>query len=144
MKKLFLLTLAFCLSLSASFVFAAQPELECDIFDSEILEPLDESDYEILFDKYDVESVEELDSMLSARSTIYRGYGKTTDSNVNLRKGPGTSYDSLGQLEKGTILLVYSDSSYPSWFEVWVESGVHDGKRGWVSRSYVDVFDPAR
>ncbi len=64
---------------------------------------------------------------------------KIATNNVNLRKGPATSYASLGQLTKGTTFTYYCTKTYPSpvWFYGKVTSGAHKGVTGWVRSDYV-------
>lgn len=144
MKKL-LAILTICLAFSSTCVFASSQYEEPKIFETGILEPLNENDYQKLFEEYGVENYEELVQLFtkSRSSEIFMGFGKTTSSNVNLRKGPGTSYASLGQLEKGTSLAVYQVINSGDWWSVDVQSGTHKNKSGWVSMSYVDITSPA-
>ncbi|MEU5393447.1 SH3 domain-containing protein [Streptomyces tibetensis] len=66
-------------------------------------------------------------------------YYKIKTNNVNLRKGPATSYGSLGQLTKGTKFTYYCTKTYPTpvWWYGKVTSGAHKGVTGWVRSDYV-------
>ncbi len=71
-------------------------------------------------------------SNTAGASQSVMGYGQTT-ANVNFRKGPGTNYDSIGKLAKGTKLTLYAKESN-GWYHVQA-----DGKEGYVSGAYVKV-----
>ncbi|MER6367247.1 hypothetical protein ABT255_02515 [Streptomyces mirabilis] len=62
--------------------------------------------------------------------------GKVDVRNVNLRKGPGTTYRSYGQLTKGARVYVdcyrQPDISKAPWLYTKVNSGAHAGQHGWV------------
>lgn len=59
------------------------------------------------------------------------GIGKLTGSNVNIRSGPGTNYDKLGQYQKGDVVEIYKilEVNGMKW-------GCTDA--GWVCMDYVD------
>ncbi|MER5615925.1 SH3 domain-containing protein [Streptomyces sp. NPDC002215] len=67
--------------------------------------------------------------------------GKVHVSNVNLRKGPGTSYGSYGQLTKGARVYVdcyrQLDITKQPWLYIKVNSGAHAGQRGWVRNDLI-------
>ncbi|NLO89091.1 MAG: SH3 domain-containing protein [Clostridia bacterium] len=65
-----------------------------------------------------------------------RGY--VTGSVVNIRTGPGTNYAKVGQVTKGTMLLVYKEER--GWYRVSTPSGL----KGWISGSYVSFSDSGR
>lgn len=58
-----------------------------------------------------------------------------TENNVNLRVGPGTSYASLGQVNRGD----YCDKKgvYGDWVNVAMTSGQRIGRSGYVYKDYV-------
>jgi len=58
---------------------------------------------------------------------------RTTDSAVNLRKGPGTKYSSLGKLAKGATLSILGSQS--GWYRVKTARGTI----GWVSSNYLSI-----
>ncbi|WP_217127909.1 hypothetical protein [Streptomyces sp. AC558_RSS880] len=62
--------------------------------------------------------------------------GKVTVRNANLRKGPGTSYGSYGQLTRVAKVYVdcyrQPDITKQPWLYLKVNSGAHTGQRGWV------------
>ncbi|MFF4802732.1 SH3 domain-containing protein [Streptomyces sp. NPDC001351] len=66
---------------------------------------------------------------------MWQDYYKTTE-NVNLRKGPGTKYTSLGILTKGTRIYMYCNKDL-LWYYGKVTSGANKGKKGWVSAYYI-------
>ena len=53
---------------------------------------------------------------------------------LNVRKGPGTSYDIIGKVKKGDVLSVLGKSYTGTWLQV----RTPDGKKGWVSNLYVE------
>jgi SH3-like domain-containing protein len=59
--------------------------------------------------------------------------GETTDDNVNLRSGPGTSYAVLMKLADGTRLEVIDEAS--EWYKV----ATARGTVGWISADYFTV-----
>ena len=59
--------------------------------------------------------------------------GLTSESNVNLRGGPGTAYDKKGALGKSTQLELLG--RYEDWFKV----RTPQGGTGWVSNELLDV-----
>ncbi|MFD3970383.1 SH3 domain-containing protein [Streptomyces cyaneofuscatus] len=67
--------------------------------------------------------------------------GKVAVVNVNLRKGPGTSYGSYGQLTKGGKVFVdcfrQTDVTKVPWLYIKVNSGAHKGLRGWVRNDLI-------
>ncbi len=60
-------------------------------------------------------------------------YGKITGNNVNLRKGPGTSYAVISSLNKGDVLTIIQLSG--NWYKV-KTSGT---TVGWVSNLYISL-----
>ena len=58
---------------------------------------------------------------------------------VNLRAGPGTSYDLVGRLNQGQTARVTGKSSDGQWWQVSVE-----GKMAWVSGKFVQANEAAR
>ncbi len=64
------------------------------------------------------------------------GGSGTTTASVNFRKGPGTSYDSIKMLSKGTKLTVLALEN--GWYKVDV-----NGTTGYISKAYVTLDDSA-
>jgi len=62
--------------------------------------------------------------------------GAVTGSGVNFRSGPGTNYQSLGKLAKGTELILYGQDG--TWYHA--NAG---GVDGYISASYVKVTSAA-
>jgi hypothetical protein len=58
----------------------------------------------------------------------YRAYAST---NLNLRSGPGTSYDSIGGLGLDEKITVLEEQ------EGWLKVKLEDNSEGWVSSAYV-------
>jgi uncharacterized protein YraI len=56
---------------------------------------------------------------------------------VNVRGGPGTTYDSLGQLNQGEKVQVLHKDKSGGWYEI-VYAAVTEG-RGWVAAQYVQL-----
>lgn len=56
-------------------------------------------------------------------------------NNVNIRSGPGTDYDRLTQVSKGTSLIVLAESG--SWLQVELPGG----DKGWIAGWLVDFVD---
>ncbi len=60
-------------------------------------------------------------------------YGKITGNNVNLRKGPGTSYAVISRLNKGDVLTIIELSG--NWYKVKTSGATV----GWVSNIYISL-----
>lgn len=58
-----------------------------------------------------------------------------TTGNVNMRSGPGTSYDVITTLPEGTK-LPYGGQISGNWYKVW-----YDSRTGWVHRDYAKVVE---
>ena len=56
---------------------------------------------------------------------------------VNVRSGPATSYDSLGQLEAGGKVQILARDSQGAWYQILYPPAPQG--RGWVSAQYVKV-----
>lgn len=56
---------------------------------------------------------------------------------LNVRKGPSTDYEILGQVEQGQVYMV-QDISKDNWYEIRMRNGIS----GWVSPNHVKVVDP--
>jgi len=56
---------------------------------------------------------------------------------VNVRSGPGTGYDSLGQLEAGTKVQITARDSQGAWYQILYPAAPQG--RGWVAAQYVTV-----
>ena len=59
--------------------------------------------------------------------------GIVTASSLNVRKGPGTSYDIIGQTLNGEVHKLLSESN--GWYEIDFK-----GVKGWVSGSYIELI----
>jgi hypothetical protein len=57
---------------------------------------------------------------------------------LNLRTGPGISYDKIGLLDQGEGLTVTARTEAGDWLAV----TLLDGTEGWVSADYVDLYVP--
>jgi hypothetical protein len=57
-------------------------------------------------------------------------------NNLNLRTGPGISYDILETIPSGTVVSVIAQSSDREWIQVVVEDSA-----GWMSRTYLRLAD---
>lgn len=57
---------------------------------------------------------------------------------LNLRAGPGVSYDKVGLLHQGEGLTITARSEAGDWLAV----TLLDGTEGWVSAAYVDLYIP--
>lgn len=58
---------------------------------------------------------------------------------LNVRSGPGLSFDSLGVLEAETIVNLSGRNANSTWLQIRYPQG--PGGRGWVSAAYVQVED---
>jgi uncharacterized protein YraI len=56
---------------------------------------------------------------------------------LNIRSGPGTTFDSLGVLEPGGVVLLSGKNTTASWFQIDYPGG--PGGRGWVTSQYVQT-----
>jgi uncharacterized protein YraI len=56
---------------------------------------------------------------------------------LNVRSGPGTSFDSLGLLEPGVVVSLTGKNTTASWFQIDYPDG--PGDRGWVTSQYVQT-----
>jgi uncharacterized protein YraI len=61
----------------------------------------------------------------------------TLSIQVNVRSGPGTSYDSLGLLNAGEKVQIVSQDSQRKWYQIVYPSAPQG--RGWVTAQYVQV-----
>ncbi|WP_369171017.1 SH3 domain-containing protein [Streptomyces sp. R28] len=68
--------------------------------------------------------------------SVYQNVKKATEA-VNLRKGPGRNYTSLGILSKGTRFTVYCTKDF-YWYYGKVGTGANKGRKGWVSIAYLE------
>ena len=79
-------------------------------------------------------TVSPLPPMLTGTPLLIDG---TLTIKVNVRSGPGTTFDSLGQLEAGGKVQVLAQDSTGAWFQI-LYSGSPQG-RGWVTAQYVTI-----
>lgn len=56
---------------------------------------------------------------------------------VNVRSGPGTGYDSLGQLDAGEKIRIVARDSPGTWYMILYPAGSQE--RGWVAAQYVTL-----
>ena len=74
---------------------------------------------------------------LPAPTTTPRPIEGTLTIKVNVRSGPGTSYDSLGQLNAGEKIQIVSQDSQGKWYQILYASAPLG--RGWVAAQFVQV-----
>lgn len=72
---------------------------------------------------------QETESIVLDTSSAGKYYINTSSSPLNVRSGPGTGYDVLGSLAKGTEVTVVG--TYNGWGKI-----DFNGKEGWISMSY--------
>ena len=60
---------------------------------------------------------------------------------LNVRSGPGTSFNTLGMLEPGVSVSLTGKNTTASWFQVVYPAG--PGGHGWVNAEYVQTEDAA-
>ena len=63
--------------------------------------------------------------------------GGTLSTRVNVRSGPGTSYDSLGQLNAGEDVQVVVRSSDGAWYQILYTPAAQG--RGWVAAQFITL-----
>jgi uncharacterized protein YraI len=56
---------------------------------------------------------------------------------LNVRSGPGLSYDALGMLEANAVVSLTGKNSSASWFQIAYPAGT--GGRGWISAQYLQT-----
>ena len=62
---------------------------------------------------------------------------------LNLRAGPSTDYEILGQVVQGTPLPISGiDVDYPDWYQVSIDAGGTGAKQAWVYASLVQALGP--
>lgn len=61
----------------------------------------------------------------------------TLTTQVNVRSGPGTSYDSLGMLNAGGKVQILSKDSRGKWYQILYSSAPQG--RGWVAAQFVQI-----
>jgi uncharacterized protein YgiM (DUF1202 family) len=66
--------------------------------------------------------------------------GKVTQR-LNVRSGPGTSFDTLGLLQAGVMVSLIGKNSSSSWFQIDYPAG--PGGKGWVTSQYVQTDSSA-
>ena len=95
-------------------------------------------------DPYDLRNPRSLTESFFVPRTIMENHGITGGGEVvrittgeghllNVRSGPGTSYPSLGQVRRDTLLPFIAREG--SWYKVWYQSGA-ELKEGYVHRDY--------
>ncbi len=58
---------------------------------------------------------------------------------INVRSGPGLSFEVLGTLEAGTIVSLSGRNQNSTWLQILYPPG--PGERGWISVAYVQIED---
>ena len=66
-------------------------------------------------------------------TTTYTGKGTTT-ANLNMRKGPGSSYDVLTTIPKGSTVSIDTSYSNNSWYHV-----SYGGQTGYCAKQYIST-----
>ncbi len=56
---------------------------------------------------------------------------------LNVRSGPGTTFETLGMLEAGTTVVLTAKNNTASWFQIEYPNGSEE--RGWVTAQYVQT-----
>jgi uncharacterized protein YraI len=69
------------------------------------------------------------------------GPGGRVMQRLNVRSGPGTTFDSLGMLEPDTAVSLTGKNSTASWFQIDYSAG--PGGRGWVTAQYIQTDSAA-
>lgn len=69
--------------------------------------------------------------------TPVAGLSGTVTQKVNVRSGPGTSYDTLGMLEANSPIILTGKNEVGTWLQVVFDDGT--GGRGWISATYVSA-----
>ncbi|MGM9642278.1 MAG: GH25 family lysozyme [Eubacteriales bacterium] len=72
---------------------------------------------------------QETENIVLDTSAAGKYYINTSSSPLNVRSGPGTGYDVLGSLDKGTEVTVIG--TYNGWGKI-----EYKGQEGWISMSY--------
>jgi uncharacterized protein YraI len=72
-----------------------------------------------------------------ASPTPLAGVTAKTLQKVNVRSGPGTSFNTLGTIEPGASLTLTGKNDTGTWLQIFQAGG--PGDRGWVSSAYVQV-----
>jgi uncharacterized protein YraI len=67
------------------------------------------------------------------------GVGGTLAQRVNVRNGPGTSFESLGILDPGTAVRLTGKDTSGAWLQIQYPAG--SDSRGWVAAEYVQASD---
>ncbi|WP_406397366.1 SH3 domain-containing protein [Streptomyces sp. NBC_00879] len=70
----------------------------------------------------------------SCTGQTHNGTYKAKQDLVNLRSGPGTSYDAKGLIPRGTTVHLECSvlKSDGVWYYVTPKTGVHKGAKGWI------------
>ena len=63
------------------------------------------------------------------------------DQNINLRKGPGSNYDGLGQIAPGALMEVVATAEMNG--QTWYQVKLADGRLGWVRKDLVEANEKA-
>lgn len=63
------------------------------------------------------------------------------DQNINLRKGPGSNYDGLGQIAPGALMEVVAKAEMNG--QTWYQVKLADGRLGWVRKDLVEANEKA-
>lgn len=81
---------------------------------------------------------------LTSGSTVPRDVTPTPEGPIgyvlirlNVRSGPGTSFESLGMLEAETQVILLAKNAVASWFQIEYPAGTE--KTGWVTAQYIQT-----
>ncbi len=74
----------------------------------------------------------------TALQTIMPGvvYGRVL-TRLNVRAGPGTSFETVGTLESGMLVILKGRNSSASWFQI--EYPIGTSRIGWVTAQYIET-----
>ncbi|MBR1560967.1 MAG: SH3 domain-containing protein [Clostridia bacterium] len=83
-----------------------------------------------------IENLEALELNDDALEAVTGGTGKIkATGNVNVRRGPGKQYDTIGYLDKGDLVTYLNSSKKDDRGVTWYKVRV-GGREGWVSSKY--------
>lgn len=126
-----LLISSFVISSFAANLEDAKPQNNAAVIPSELASEIQGITYK------DAERMSDED--LAARS-IYKC--AVTENGVNIRKGPGTNYISLGQQNKGDIVYVHQWAVNGTNFAYVLCDSPNKGVYGYIHMQYLDQLEP--
>ena len=79
------------------------------------------------------------DGLSEQPTTVYAegeqpGFTVTPDSNMNLRAGPSTDFDKVGQIPAGTAVTALGTNADETWVVV-----QYEGTYGWLAKEYLNA-----